>query len=405
MKQHECKGQWLTIYQDPNLYNMGVHFLNPDTGFVVGVTWNPNIIPQGIILKTTDGGLTWDSTYTNFGNFMIEFPGTTTGYTGGHDGFVYKTTDMGVTWNQTPASPATDFGNGHFFSVDTGFVVTWPGSILKTNDGSNTWFFDTAVVDYSQFPGMGSIQFMNDTFGIIASCYNGVFARTYDRGQTWTSGSVDSNMYINAIYMKDETEGFAIGWFGSVSRTFDGGNTWTTPISLGFYHLHEMTFFNNSAGYIVGGKEWMTNDGQPNGIIYKTVDGGNTWSVVDSTFPGYLTSIQAVNDSVGYACGGNGLVLKIINGNVVNGLTSSIPECKFEIHPNPASENIRIITSEENLNCSMRLLSIEGKTLLHQKFVNSLNLDVSLLSDGIYFIELTLPNGFVESKKLVKTKH
>src|SRR5688572_21096598 len=107
-----CFGQWNLIYQDTNYVHMEMRFLNPDTGFVVGIDWTSGG-NSGSIFKTVDGGNTWNITNTNFGNFTVKFPSENIGYTGGHDGSVYKTTDMGTTWNQMPSWCCNDYSNSH----------------------------------------------------------------------------------------------------------------------------------------------------------------------------------------------------------------------------------------------------------------------------------------------------
>src|SRR5688572_15318100 len=80
----DCSGQWNLIHQDTNYVHMEMHFLNPDTGFVVGINWTNGT--GGSIFKTVDSGNTWNILNTSSGNFTIKFPSESIGYTGGHDG-------------------------------------------------------------------------------------------------------------------------------------------------------------------------------------------------------------------------------------------------------------------------------------------------------------------------------
>lgn len=395
--------QWQTIYQDTNIYNMGVHFINVDTGFVVGVNWGANTFQQGIILKTTNGGISWDSIYTNSGNFMIEFPSESVGYTGGHDGSVMKTVNMGDTWIDMPSWCCDDYGNGCFLNNDTGIVITWDGYIMKTTNGSNSWYVDTLIGGYSPFPGIGSIQFLNDTVGMIAAGYNGIYSRTFDGGLTWQSSTIDSNMHLNTIYMLDSQNGYAIGLFGKYSCTFDGGFSWSTPISLGSYHLHDMAFFNDSIGYIVGGIDpGMNSNGIPNGVILKTHDGGNSWTVIDSSLFGYLTSIEAVNDSIGYAAGGEGLILKVTNAISLSNEEIQIENRQWNIFPNPTKDELNINSFNLEGNCDINIFNAMGQAVLHGNYSLPAKIDLKYFDNGIYLIQLFRRQGEVYSSKFIK---
>lgn len=401
--QYEAKCQWQIVYQDTNLYNMGVQFLNPDTGFVVGITWSSSIVQQGVILRTTNGGLSWDSIYTNSGNFMIEFPSTLIGYAGGHDGSVMKTTDMGDTWFQAQSFCCTDYSNGYFFNNDSGFAILWGGNILKTTNGANSWQSGLSIGGQSSFPGIGSIQFINDSIGIVAAGFNGIYAITSDTGNTWQTSSIDSSMVLTTIYMKDVSNGYAVGYFGKYSRTFDGGNTWTSPTSICSYNLHDIAFFDDSVGYIVGGRnDWINNPGFENGVILKTSDAGNSWTVIDSSYIGYLTSITVVNDSIGYVAGGAGLILKIINANDISGIKPHYEKIQLNIFPNPATDEITIDSFLLSEDYEVSIKNTLGETVLKHREASPKKINIKALNNGIYLLQLVSNQGKIYSKVFIK---
>ena len=73
-------------------------------------------------------------------------------------------------------------------------------------------------------------------------------------------------------------------------------------------------------------------------------------------------------------------------GNPVN-----LPELElFEISifPNPASEKIKIITSDYLDNANVQIYSISGKLILTTSFYSNLEINISDLSNGIYFIKI-----------------
>src|SRR5688572_15690808 len=94
-----AQGQWTQLNVDTTHSYSSVYFLNSDTGYISGYDDLPPF--DGIILRTLDGGDTWDTTRISFGVWLmdIQFINDSTGITGGHDGGMFRTTDLGNTWS------------------------------------------------------------------------------------------------------------------------------------------------------------------------------------------------------------------------------------------------------------------------------------------------------------------
>ena len=75
----------------------------------------------------------------------------------------------------------------------------------------------------------------------------------------------------------------------------------------------------------------------------------------------------------------------------------------YKIYPNPATSKINL-TFDNNLdNASIKIISILGQTVLEKQNIsgNDLTLNISILSKGIYILELY--DGFSVSKaKFIK---
>ena len=387
---NEIKAQWFSVNQDTTFSNTDMFFLNADTGFVVGANYASSQFNYGVISRTLNGGISWD-TVTFYQYFpTIYFPSTTVGYCGGQDGQVFKTTDMGNTWNHLSSSfCCNDFSNSYFFNNDTGFVVLWPGNLVKTFNGGLTWNLDTSIGGYSSYPGIGSIQFMNDSIGIIAAGENGTYARTFDKGNTWQTGHIDSSMVLISIYMRNLNSGYAVGYDGKFSRTFDGGQTWTSPVIISQYHLNDVTFFNDSVGYIVGGEGSFPFNTTYRGIIYKTIDAGNSWFVEDSSYDEWLTSVVAVNDSVGYAAGWKGRILKITNGNSAGIQENISTAISVSVFPNPTDGVINFkLSNHPYKTTTLNIYDLLGTLIKSQIITKTTSLDISMYSNGVYIYEI-----------------
>ena len=80
----------------------------------------------------------------------------------------------------------------------------------------------------------------------------------------------------------------------------------STPVST---RINKSFWLNKNVGFICGGEKSSI------GYIYKTIDGGNTWANGYSSATS-LYDILFVNDTVGYCCGENMVVLKTIDAGV-----------------------------------------------------------------------------------------
>ena len=71
-----------------------------------------------------------------------------------------------------------------------------------------------------------------------------------------------------------------------------GNPFWTGPDSIGNYTLYDIAFANDSIGYIVGGFTQYDISIVRKGVIFKTIDGGINWSLIDSSYFDGLTKLQ-----------------------------------------------------------------------------------------------------------------
>ena len=159
-------------FTGPGKYLESVFFISADTGFIAG----SNSANQGIVMRTTDGGVTWISFPIGLerGLVSVHFPGHHTGYAVGNAGII-KTLDAGLTWNLLPGM--TGLYSSVFFTDDsTGYVTTISGNIFRTEDG----------------------------------------------GITWTEQSTPSCNYLNTLYFPDANTGYAAGDNGAILNIKNG---------------------------------------------------------------------------------------------------------------------------------------------------------------------------------------
>lgn len=144
-----------------------VKFFSEDTGFVSGGIGNSSI-SKGIILFTSNGGLSWVNTSVNAGGHVafwkLQFTGRNFGVASFNHQSAFlqfvKTTDGGITWTlfSQPINPAS-------FTQGIGFVnenLGWIGGsseTFETMNGGQNWSTNNFGV------GINRIRFYSDTLG------------------------------------------------------------------------------------------------------------------------------------------------------------------------------------------------------------------------------------------------
>lgn len=248
-----------------------LYFIAADTGFAAG----------GIDYfsekksYTQDGGLTWDSLPSLYGQAVlgIDFsPKKNIGYTSGIAGRILRTRDRGNRWDLTQTFLFHDLHAVAAIS-DTVALVAGGGSrgegeIWKTKDSGDNW--DVSTFDFE----LRDIYFPNSTRGF--ACGYAAVIRTEDAGQSWEELDVEGDLF-SAIHFPHPDTGYVVGFSGEIARTYDGGDSWTTLRSASAFvqdrhHYHDILFRSGTEGYVVG----------KNGLILFTQNAGRSWKKLEA---------------------------------------------------------------------------------------------------------------------------
>ncbi|NUM69683.1 MAG: T9SS type A sorting domain-containing protein [Ignavibacteriaceae bacterium] len=327
-----------------------------------------------------------------------------------------KTTDGGATWNSLlQSSQLVDFW---FVNEAIGWYITSSGKVYKTLDSGSTWGEQNAT---------GSVFFSDITFadennGWMVAWYSNSIYRTTNGGLLWNKITIPAltNADINGLKFFDTMHGYLVGKSGSngfIMKTNDGGVTWTsiTPsgVSVGQLYGNQFAVKGNSEVYFYSG---------PLRRLYRTGDGGASWQYI--SIPALYNStpnlgVSVVNSQKIYLSGGSswsvllvtkGFVTSVEREDDISGINS------YKLHqnfPNPfnPSSTIRFTVPEQTGNSmvTLKIFDITGKeitTLLEGEYgpgTWSVTFDGFELSSGVYFYQLKA-GTFEQTRKMMLIK-
>jgi len=342
---------WNIIQNQTNATYRRVDFPSTNVGFIAGA---------GVILKSTDAGLSWVQQPAGIGNFYsIDFFDENIGAAGGTNrlmlttnggvnwilqnitynslldqvvgivqidannvlgtinslnGESVKTTNAGTNWTKYPMNiPISSGGNVDIVKNikivnNTSFVVTDFGRILKSTDSGINWTIDSTT--YKPPFGMAFVLWnldMIDDSNLFISGGGGFIAKTSNSGLNWVT-QVGFLRNLRDINFPSVNIGYAVGEGGTVLKTTNTGQNWNLISTGTTRHLQSVYFTDINTGYAVG----------DTGIILKSVNGGLNWSNQTSGTTINLLSVLFTDSNTGYAAGGennngNGVILKTTN--------------------------------------------------------------------------------------------
>lgn len=349
---------------------------------------------QGAIARSLDGGLTWSINY-----------------------FPMNLSNIAVLNDSTIMVAANDAKNPSQYSnfmISSNCGVSW--TVLPSN-----------------YPGerITDLLFVNDSTG-FASCIPGGILKTVNQGVSWDSLVIGNNQtfYIENLSSPDSINLFFNGdesQWQVVYRSPDLGITWTR---IGQFQnvqfLAKAEFITDSIGFYVGS------------YIIKTYDQGASWiytGVNGTSHTPFCTTIQFFDQDLIYLGGWNSF-LRTSNGadsTILTGITENTKAAQPSLYPNPTKGIVNIRNAEglervEVYNLSgLRYYSAEAESLSLTNLGNNFNrasqynvTNATLLDDqskkyrdaflvdltnqpnGIYLLKLTMQNGEVFTKKVVK---
>jgi len=289
--------KWRLVSSQPNIFIRSLCFTDSITGYAAGSFINEaGYFLHGVLLKTTNGGLSWLNITTDTMPDLssVVFTNPSTGYLVSHSQ-ILKTIDAGAHWFPVFKGENYFLQTAYFFDSDVGFVTGIAGTVLKTTDSGLNW----NVLNSGTSAQLHSVFFTDSQTGYIAGYQNqtgnsyGFILKTNNGGATWDSVST-SNFLPESIVFTDANTGFA-ACATAILKTTDGGERWINVNNSGIDGFIAVAFPNSATGFAVG----------QNGNIVKTSDGGIHWTALPVIDQNLLTSVFFVNERIGYTAGFN----------------------------------------------------------------------------------------------------
>ena len=263
------KYNWERVFYDDMTRNDFVGIDNFDSLNIMAVEVMSNL-PKSLnrVVKSTDGGITWDTVYKDF---------------------IFKDSLIQALSISYPTK-------------DYCVVGTYKNYILKTTDGGKNWSHKR--IDIKQYAGLREINMYDDKHGVTYDYRNMVI--THDGFESYKV--VPPPMYGNYRHavLLSPSEIYVVFWdilkpHGDTNhiifRTKDEGENWEKVgvIVHQYFWSNTMKFLDNDFGYIVGGKQEAIGMLESN-VIYRTKNGGNSWQkVLDTIVPWNAWGIQEVD--------------------------------------------------------------------------------------------------------------
>ncbi|MEJ2495102.1 MAG: YCF48-related protein [Ignavibacteriaceae bacterium] len=390
-----------------------VCFTDANTGTVVGA--------DGIILRTTNSGLTWESQESGTTDWLWDvcFTDANFGIVLGSDlnmtgQLILRTTNGGDTWmSQTSEYWLSDVS---FTDAKKGTVVGGDGIILKTTDGGITWVNQSSRTTVNLY----DVCFTDVKIGTVVGD-SGVILRTTNGGDTWLSQSSGVTEPLVGVSFTDANTGTILGGArdGSgkpvtVLRTIDGGENWRVQFVDAGCDPLGIHFNNSDEGIIVGGTGFGNDHA---GTIIHTTDGGESWVKQIIGYPFGFWGVSFADANHGIVVGSHGIILRTTTGGVTwveenPRINEQIPEY-FNLkqnYPNPFNPSTKIRYSvPQTSQIVIKVFDILGneiETLVNEvKPIGTYELtwNAANLPSGVYFYQLKA-GKFVMTKKMILLK-
>lgn len=355
------KAQWQLIDTIDHANYMNLHFHDADNGILSGEM-------QGRFFKTANGGQSWNTIHVPFIDFTtdylvdMQFVNKDIGFVCGGSGYslvqsiLMRTTNGGLTWDSIASNiPGAMELHGMDFKITDnsvkGIVFSYAGLFRSTDTGKTLVQLNKPL---SLFYIEDAVYLGDST--LLVTGHNNILNKvelykTYDWGNNWQLVHTDS-LAITSLAFSGQN-GFGASWKGNIIKTTDGGSTWTkVKIAAEDISFTRVKYGANGYPYLLA-TNWITNSG---GYVYGSDNNGLTWHSVLVDSVSWLTDISMPSTGTGYVMTNRRLYKTTTGGGLDLQVSNPAPRLKdIKLYPNPSSGwlNIDAPASVEIKNIAM----------------------------------------------------
>jgi len=286
---------WKPLVTNASININRLHFVDWNTGWMIGeIPGKEKDAPQTVLLSTINGGRTWirQALPDLVGFYFVDAK---TGWAVGYNATLLKTTDGGVTWQNyadlekligLPVESGTyNFGfcDVQFMDANQGWAIgnfygrakNHLGGLFVTSDGGATWkrlplTVQTQHSSNRLTPGLlHTVHFSDASNGQVTGEMNDGEARyffvltTKDGGKTWQqqrslTSSAHRTQFVSAaqgwtsaVVPRRDEEGETV-YDTSFMRTENGGASWLTDFTARGNQIRGLFFLSPAKGWAVG---------------------------------------------------------------------------------------------------------------------------------------------------------
>lgn len=276
-----------------------IHFFNDSVCIVAG----GSTFYQSTILKSTDGGYTWNTMSDPQAPKEMYGMGVSANgviYLSGVDGDVLHSSDSGKSWRFNRINNWLIYQGGSFATADTGIFVS---TILQRQSTITRVDSTFNILDQQNFTfGLNNVYLVNTTTAYAIGY--GTVMKTTDRGNTWKFQDVQGDDFTAMNIHGDEI--WMCGSNGGIYHTYDGGNHWEcyrngNDITLPRYYLRCVVFKDELHGWAVG----------DNGKFVRSDDGGRHWAEYPTFTASHLRSVAVCPNNDLLISGDGGVLVRV----------------------------------------------------------------------------------------------